>query len=327
MVYYYNIYGGVKAVTDNWDKFQKHFSYFQTETLDNPNLMIKTEEIELNPDKYNMVGRFLLRERELVERRKFGTLKIKNLLSETEIHFTKGYDRFMPALNLVRDIMWFKLINLGKTLVHSASVELNGEGCLINGWMGMGKTMSTIKLVMRGFNFLGDDLVILDGEGNVHAFPLPLKLSLPHSKILHMSNFIKAKLLMGELVNKIPYLRRRIEIAHHEEITDLIENSSISENAEIKRVYILQKASMNDLVPIDYRQASKILALQNKWERIFWTDRIFIPYGFTDQDFNPTLLEGKEMKIIEQSIRKAECYKVYFTKYASDELEKILIKK
>jgi hypothetical protein len=132
---------------------------------------------------------------------------------------------------------------------------------------------------------------------------------------------------MGELVNKIPYLRRRIEIAHHEEITDLIENSSISENAEIKKVYILQKASMSDLVPINNKQASKILALQNKWERIFWTDRIFIPYGFTDQDFNPTLLEEKERKIIEQSIRKAECYKVYFTKYASDELEKILIKK
>jgi len=288
---------------------------------------MKIGEIELEPEEYNIVGRFLLGESELAEPRKFGTLKIKNLLSETEVFFSKGYDRFMPALNLVRDIMWFKLINLDKTLVHSASIEREGEGCLINGWMGMGKTMSTIKLVKQGFNFLGDDLVILDGEGNVHAFPMPLKLSLPHSKILNMSNSVKTKMLIGELVKKIPYLRRRIEIVHHEEITDLIENSAISDEAEINRVYILQKANMNDLIPIDYRQAAKILALQNKWERIFWTDRIFIPYSFTDQDFNPTLLEEKEMKIIEKSIRKAECYKVLFTKYASDELEKILIKK
>lgn len=325
MVYYYNMYGWVKVAADELDNLQNFFSYFQTEAFQRPNLTLKVGEIDVDLGKYRRMGRFLLGERELIECRKFGRLKIKDLLSEAEMAVTKGYVRFMPVLNLFRDAAWFKLISMGKTLVHSACVELNGEGCLINAWLGMGKTMSTIKLAMRGFHFLGDDLVILDDKGSVYAFPLPLKLSLPHARVLHLSGWIKAKLMLGELIEKIPYVRRRIELVHFEKITDLIKACSVTEKAEIKKVFILQKASKNDLIPLDRQQVVKVLALQSKWERIFWTDRIFIPYSFTDDDFNLTFLEEKEMKIIEGAVRNTECFKVLFKRYASDELEKILL--
>jgi len=233
----------------------------------------------------------------------------------------------MPFTNLFRDIIWFKLIDTNKTLVHSACVGFNGEGYLINAWLGMGKTMSTLRLVMHGFDFLGDDLVRVDDEGAVYAFPMPLKLSLPHAEFLNLNRKIKAKLMLGKLIEKIPYVRRRIELVHYEKMTDLIKECLIPEKAEIKKIFILQRASKNDMIPMDKKEVAKVLALQNKWERMFWTDRIFTPYSFTDEKFNPTFFEMKEMEIIEEAIRNAECYKVLFKKYASDELEKILLKK
>jgi len=288
MVYYYNIYGCVKVATNELDNLQNLLSHFQTDALQHPNLTLKVEEFEVDLDRYRRMGRFLLGERELVEWRKFGRLKIKNLLSETKMVVTKGYARFMPILNLFRDVVWFKLISMDKTLVHSACVELDGEAFLINAWLGMGKTMSTLRLVMHGFHFLGDDLVIVDDKGSAYAFPLPLKLSLPHAKVLNLSSWIKAKLLLGKFIEKVPYVRRRIELVHFEKITDLIKDCSISEKGNIKKVFILQKASKNDLIPLDKNQVVKVLALQNKWERMFWTDRIFTPYSFTDEKFNPT---------------------------------------
>jgi hypothetical protein len=58
--------------------------------------------------------------------------------------------------------------------VHAAGLALNGHGVLLAGTSGAGKSTLSLALARRGFSFLSDDTVFVDGEASgwrVRAFP------------------------------------------------------------------------------------------------------------------------------------------------------------
>jgi len=323
----YNIYDWISIEAHGTNQLQKFFGYFQRDSVKEPDIIINVGHVDIDIGKkyYNM-DRFLLAEREIIERRRFGTLRLKDLLGKTKLCATKGYVRFRPFTNLIRDLLWYKMINMGKNLLHSACLSSSGEGYLILAWRGMGKTMSTINLMRtHNFQFLSDDLTIIDKDGDVYAFPLPLKLSLPHAKVLGLGKRTQTKLFLGQLIEKIPIIRNRVEIAHYAGIKDIIVNAVVIEKAKLGKIILLRHFPNENegLYPMDKQYVIKSLILQNRLERAFWNERLFVPYSFSDDEFDPKLIEDEEANIITNALRNVECYELRFKKYPTEQLKKL----
>ncbi len=75
--------------------------------------------------------------------------------------------------------------SVGGLLFHAAALDYKGNGLIMPGTMGAGKTTLTAWLLTKGFNYLSDELVfIANGENTVEAFPRPLNLKRPSREVL-----------------------------------------------------------------------------------------------------------------------------------------------
>ncbi len=92
------------------------------------------------------------------------------------------------------------------TFIHSAGVAKDGKAYVFPSWGGVGKTASVAKLIRENnYQLLGDDLVILDKDGIVHAFPKKFVLYAYHKKLFKESMKNK-KLIKGGLSNLVSHL-------------------------------------------------------------------------------------------------------------------------
>lgn len=72
----------------------------------------------------------------------------------------------------------------GLSLVHSAGLTLNGRGFLFPAFGGAGKTMLIAALRKQStFTFFGDDYVVIDEEGRMHAYPSDFSIYPQHLEL------------------------------------------------------------------------------------------------------------------------------------------------
>lgn len=321
---FYDIHDLLKIGVENLDL--KHMlPYFLTDKASGAiDLEIKVGEFDLQPT-HNRLGRFYLGQNVIIEKRKFGTIQLKNMLGKTELNATRGYVRLRPFITLIENIIGFKLLAKNRALIHSSCLSKNGKGYLICAWHGTGKTMVTLKLVKeRELNFLSDDLTIVNDSGQAQCFPKDVKLSLAHTKEFELGGKVKFKLLFGELATRVPVVRGNLEIVHATPIMKVIENSKIEDQCKICKVIMLQQAESEEIVEIDTAEVVKRLMLQDEWERIFWVARLFMPYAYCDPKFDLQKLRKKEREILQSMLRGVPCYEVRFRKYAYNLARKLL---
>lgn len=68
------------------------------------------------------------------------------------------------------------LLSRQSTFCHSSAIERNGEAILFPAWGGTGKTGLMSRYVAKGWNFLADDLCVLQSNGRASIHPLPLHI-------------------------------------------------------------------------------------------------------------------------------------------------------
>jgi len=93
------------------------------------------------------------------------------------------------------------LARKSRVLVHSAGVVLDGEGYLISGLPGSGKTRLLLAFLAQGATYLSDDSVIIDGSDRI--FGLPREITLINGFMNHrdMSAYRK---ITGTYLNSQP---------------------------------------------------------------------------------------------------------------------------
>jgi hypothetical protein len=110
------------------------------------------------------------------------------------------------------------LLTKDATLVHASSVFFNNFGLVFAAWRDTGKTSTIINYLRAGAEYLGDDLVILTGDGSILCIPEYLNISSvelidkhsPARKKLYSwgsigRRKIKAPLkALGKVLNRIP---------------------------------------------------------------------------------------------------------------------------
>lgn len=321
---FYNIHNLLKIRVENFE-LDHMLPYFSTNEMNGDlDLAVKVGEFDIRPT-HNRLGRFQLAENDVIEERKFGSIQLKNMLGKTELNATSGYVRLRPFITLIETIIGLKLLAKNHALVHSSCISKDGEGYLICAWHGTGKTMVTLKLVNEmGLNFLSDDQTIINDSGRAYCFPKHVKLSLPHAEEFELGQKVKLKLLFGELVTHIPVVRRHLELTHMAPVTEIIKNSKIEKQCKICKIIMLQQARSEGITEIHTTEVVKRLTLLNEWIRIFWVDRLLIPYAFSDKKFNLQRLREKERNILQSAFEGVKCYEVMFSKYPYKHVKKLV---
>lgn len=64
-----------------------------------------------------------------------------------------------------------------KTMIHcSAVANAKGEALMLSAWGGVGKTSLMSYFLLNGWKFLCDDIAVLDEDGTVYHYPLPMHI-------------------------------------------------------------------------------------------------------------------------------------------------------
>jgi hypothetical protein len=93
-------------------------------------------------------------------------------------------------------------------LFHGAGLAWRGQGVLLPGGIGAGKSTLTAWLLGRGFDYLTDELVFVpDGSSSMQTFPRPLNLKRPSRTVLSgQIDFMKqaAQILSSTTTDLVP---------------------------------------------------------------------------------------------------------------------------
>lgn len=319
---FYNIHNLLRVRVENLN-LEPLLSHFLTSKVGiEPDLTIKVGKFDPQPTHNRLMG-FYLGQNVLIEKRKFGSLQLIDMLEKTELDATRGYVRLRPFLCLIENILGLKLLTRNHALVHSSCLSANEQGYLICAWSGTGKTMVAIKLVKEvGLNFLSDDLTIINDSGEAYCFPKDVRLSLAHAKEFGLGNRVKLKLLLGELVNRVPY--GTMKIFHNVPVSKIVENSEKVKQCEIRKVIMLQRAHHEGIVKIDLNEVVRRIMSFEAWDQIFWAARLFMPYTYCDPKFDLQKLRNKKRKVLQNTLKGIPCYEVRFRKNAYNLVSKLL---
>lgn len=97
--------------------------------------------------------------------KKLGVLIQKNGESDFSIFSTQECPEWFT---LMTEIV---LLLSDQTLIHAAALEKDGKALLLPARGGVGKTATVVQMIRKhGWKLLGDDLVILNGEGVVRSY-------------------------------------------------------------------------------------------------------------------------------------------------------------
>ncbi|HEX8940723.1 MAG TPA: GtrA family protein [Candidatus Limnocylindrales bacterium] len=97
---------------------------------------------------------------------------------EVEASPLLALSRHVLYTNVLEALLRFVLVSKGYVLLHSACIAKDGRAALLSAQTDTGKTSTVIRLVRdRGYQFLSDDMTIIDPRGVARHFPKPMTLS------------------------------------------------------------------------------------------------------------------------------------------------------
>lgn len=140
------------------------FDSFQVESLDHIDLTLqnsieKIDQYSLASDVYDFTQNYV------------NIKKYKLRLLRQDNHIIMASER--DLLPFVMPVIQWLLLEKQHCFVHGAAIAVNGQGILLPGWGGTGKTSAIICLLKETPNssFLGDDYAILGADGELLSFP------------------------------------------------------------------------------------------------------------------------------------------------------------
>jgi len=316
------IHGILWAELPDYPQYRKFYRFFAVDKAPLIDLKVSKTDSVLELEDSRKIGAYFLGEKAVLFNRKFGSILLKDIYGRTELVYSGIIDRLYPVLNLVGNVIWFKLIPRNFTYVHAAALSLRSNGLLLTGWPGSGKTMATLVLIKNyGASFLADDIAIVGINGYVYSNPIPLKLSKPHLKLVRKSLRDRLKLEIGTMVSKIPIIRRRVEVVSYTDFKSLFPDAQMVEKARIDYVLVLRRAARNYLRGLESKCVISMLLHQGFWERLFWIDRLFVQYSFTDSEFDIFHSVEKEREVLKHALANAEFLEIGYHPYPEDGLK------
>lgn len=157
-------------------------------------------------------------------------LQIKDSQNKIILKFNRMYELVRNPLAYFFAFLQMRLLDKDFTFIHAAGITKNGESLLFPAFSDTGKTTTTLLFLKDGYNVLGDDKIITNGQ-NVFAYPMPIRKDLfrpfetiPFLRKITVKKFINPPIALKAVPNKIFFLT----IGNKNEIKE-VDNEHIAE--------------------------------------------------------------------------------------------------
>ncbi len=157
---------------------------------------------------------------------------------------------------VLEPVMYLSLLNQGIFLMHSAGVSKDGRAKVFPAYGGTGKTTTCMSLLGRGYDFLGDDLLLVDPTAKtVFAYPRPLHLftynvrNLQGAKVPALTAFaIYFKNVLRFFLERI--LRTEFLISTRIHADEVLPDLRISEPVDLDQIVFLKKDGDHETIDL-----------------------------------------------------------------------------
>lgn len=152
---------------------------------------------------------------------------------------------------ILEPFLYYRLPNIGYSLVHASAVSSKGLGVLLFGAPDSGKSTITLELVKQGLDFMGEDLAIVGERGVVLSYPKQFPIEAHYFE------------LFPELVQRLASEMRGVERFSFERLArtksrnfrDILPRVTIKEIFE--KAQIAERSSLDFLVFLKRSQIAK----------------------------------------------------------------------
>lgn len=163
---------------------------------------------------------------------------------------------------VLEPVMYLSLLQQGILLMHSAGVSKDGKGYLFPAYGGTGKTTTSMSLLNKGYDFLGDDLILVDpARRRVFPYPRPLHIFTYNVRNLNGAKIPPLTAFIIYFKNALRFFLERILgteflISTRVHADEIMPDLRLSAPADLHNVIFLKKEG--DHESIDLTQADTI---------------------------------------------------------------------
>ncbi len=167
---------------------------------------------------------------------------------------------------VLEPVMYLSFLKQGVLFMHSAGVSKDGMAYLFPAYGGTGKTTLSLSLLTKGFDFLGDDLIIVDPtQKRVYPYPRPLHIFTYNVRNLKNARipattvfFIYFKNVLRFFLERI--LRTEFLISTRVHADEILKNLRLSQPAKLHNVIFLKKNGPQQCVDLSKEGALELHA-------------------------------------------------------------------
>ncbi len=169
---------------------------------------------------------------------------------------------FLQA-HVLEPVMYLSLLEHGVLFMHSAGVSRGGSAFVFPAHGGTGKTTLSMSLLESGYEFMGDDLLLVDTKENVvYPYPRPLHLFTYNVRNIRGSQIPKrivaaiyAKNVARFVLERV--LRTEFLISTRVHADEIIPGLRLSGPAKLHHIVFLKKQGASHRVSIDEGSADE----------------------------------------------------------------------
>jgi hypothetical protein len=208
-------------------------------------------------------------------------------------------------LAILEPFLYYRLPLLDASLVHASVLEKDDNGVMFAGTGHVGKTSLALMLIRKGYSYLGDDLVIVNKDGTVLAYPEPIRFQEQHLQMISESvknsfnhkNWLKRK-VYSKMLEISP--REFFRLRPRTPIKLISDDAKTSTSCSLKRIILIRRKILHQPVirKVDPESIYGILAAELFWEfeAGHWRHNQYL--------LSPSVARGEDFLEKEQNHRK-----------------------
>ncbi len=162
---------------------------------------------------------------------------------------------------VLEPVMYLSFLRQGILFMHSAGVSKDGNAYVFPAYGGTGKTTTSMTLMAKGYQFLGDDLLIVDPKKKlVFPYPRPLHIFTYNVRNLNgakipatTAGIIYFKNVLRFFLERI--LRTEFLISTRVHADEILPDMKLSDPAKLHNVVFLKKKGDHEYIPLKTKQS------------------------------------------------------------------------
>ena len=250
----------------------------------------------------------------------FGEIKLKMLVEKKGNDFNFSVDRFYyKYIKFITGRVWpsglhlqnattLGLSGIGFTMLYGACISKNKQGILILASTKIGKSLTALSALERGYEILAEDFLVLDSKGGYSVPLIPSCFLKYHStRSWWKKKFYRILLKFPLLQMVFLYLIPLSFFISPNPSKEYLDSINFTTGVKIRMVCILEKGKTGIKKLNSGKALKKIVAL-NRANSFYYNDSLLRAFSYFNPELNIEMISNMEEKNLSSIVNQSECY-------------------